>query len=319
MALNLLYSNDRKGQYPASWYNATATEQKPYDALRGDIRADVCIVGAGYTGLSAALHLAEAGMEVALLDAHRVGFGASGRNGGQLGSGQRMDQEDLESFMGEAEALKLWRLGEEAKDLVKSLIARHDIDCHLKPGVAWTGSSCSEVSHLHDYARHLQDWYGYDQIEVLNDDACLKLCPSPDYKGGFLDHGAGHLHPLNYALGLARAAEAAGAKIYEQSEALEITEGAEDEHEDPQQPYGQAARSEKVRLASEPAVETTRVHPSDAARGEPSSGGTSRGSIPEPPRSLGERTRAKVSPAPSQALGQPVDAVRGAGVATVSF
>ncbi|MDE4303296.1 FAD-binding oxidoreductase [Phaeobacter gallaeciensis] len=227
MALNLLYSNDRKGQYPASWYNATATEHKPYDALRGDIRADVCIVGAGYTGLSAALHLAEAGMEVALLDAHRVGFGASGRNGGQLGSGQRMDQEDLESFMGEAEALKLWRLGEEAKDLVKSLIARHDIDCHLKPGVAWTGSSCSEVSHLHDYARHLQDWYGYDQIEVLNDDACLKLCPSPDYKGGFLDHGAGHLHPLNYALGLARAAEAAGAKIYEQSEALEITEGAE--------------------------------------------------------------------------------------------
>ncbi len=227
MALNLLYSNDRKGHYPASWYAATASETAPFPALQGDIRADVCIVGGGYTGLSAALHLAEAGMDVVLLEAHRVGFGASGRNGGQLGSGQRMDQEDLEDLMGETEAQKLWRLGEDAKDLVKSLIARHGIDCHLKPGVAWTGSSRSDVSHLHDYARHLQDHYGYDQLEVLDREACFALCPSPDYQGGFLDHGAAHLHPLNYALGLARAAHEAGARIHEQSEVLEITEGAQ--------------------------------------------------------------------------------------------
>ena len=180
MALNLLYSNDRKGQYPASWYAATATETAPFPALQGDTRADVCIVGGGYTGLSAALHLAEAGMEVVLLDAHRVGFGASGRNGGQLGSGQRMDQEDLEELMGESEAQQLWRLGEDAKDLVKSLITRHDIDCHLKPGVAWTGSSRSDVRHLHDYAHHLQDHYGYDQLEVLDREACHAMCPSPD-------------------------------------------------------------------------------------------------------------------------------------------
>lgn len=226
MGLNLLYSNDRKGHYPDSWYTATATATAPFPALKGDIRADVCIVGGGYTGLSAALHLAEAGMEVVLLEAHRVGFGASGRNGGQLGSGQRMDQEGLESLMGETESRKLWQLGEEAKDLVKSLIARHDIDCHLKPGVAWTGSSHGEVKHLHDYGRHLQERYGYDQLEILDQSACHAMCPSPDYKGGFLDHGAAHLHPLNYALGLARAADAAGAKIYEQSEALEISEGA---------------------------------------------------------------------------------------------
>ena len=225
MALNLLFSNDHKGHYPASWYAATATETAPFPALQGDLRADVCIVGGGYTGLSAALHLAEAGMKVVLLDAHRVGFGASGRNGGQLGSGQRMDQEDLEDLMGETEAQKLWHLGEEAKDLVKSLIARHEIDCHLKPGVAWTGSTRGDVNHLHAYAHHLQDHYGYDQLEVLDQQACYALCPSPDYRGGFLDHGAAHLHPLNFALGLARAAHQAGAQIHEQSEALDITEG----------------------------------------------------------------------------------------------
>ncbi|MCD9146558.1 NAD(P)/FAD-dependent oxidoreductase [Pseudophaeobacter flagellatus] len=227
MALNLLHSNDQKGRYPTSWYAATATLQAPFAPLQGDQRADVCIIGGGFTGLSAALHLAEAGMKVVLLEAHRVGFGASGRNGGQLGSGQRLDQEGLESFVGMPDAQKLWQLGEDAKDLVKSLIAKHQIDCHLRPGVAWTASNAKDVAHLHDYGRHLQDRYGYDQIDLLSDEACQEICPSPDYKGGILDHGAGHLHPLNLALGLARAAAAAGATLHEQSEVLEISEGAE--------------------------------------------------------------------------------------------
>ena len=227
MGLNLLHSNDRKGQYPNSWYAATATPLARFSALSGDARADVVIIGGGFTGLSAALHLAEAGMKVTLLEAHRVGFGASGRNGGQLGSGQRMDQEGLEGFVGEQEAQKLWRLGEEAKDLVKSLIAKHDIQCHLRPGVAWTASNSRDSMHLHDYGRHLEDRYGYDQIELLSPEACHQMCPSPDYKGGILDHGAGHLHPLNLALGLARAAAAAGASLHEESEVLDIQEGAE--------------------------------------------------------------------------------------------
>ncbi|KAE9627553.1 NAD(P)/FAD-dependent oxidoreductase [Parasedimentitalea maritima] len=227
MALNLLHSNDNKGEYPSSWYAATANSLDPFASLSGDIRADVCIIGAGYTGLSTALHLAEAGMRVVLLEAHRVGFGASGRNGGQLGSGQRLDQEGLEALMGDPEAQKLWKLGEDAKDLVKDLIKRHSIDCDLKPGVAWTGSSVSEVAHLHEYGAHLQNHYGYGELEILDQQTCHQLCPSPDYKGGFLDHGAAHLHPLNYALGLARAAAAAGAEIYEQSEVLQIDPGTE--------------------------------------------------------------------------------------------
>ncbi|KXF90793.1 oxidoreductase [Phaeobacter inhibens] len=225
--MNLLYSNDRKGTYPNNWYAATATPLAPFAPLQGEARADVCIVGGGYTGLSAALHLAEAGRSVILLEANRVGFGASGRNGGQLGSGQRMEQDGLESLMGEPDAAKLWSLAEDAKDLVKSLIARHGIDCHLKPGIAHACFSKSDVSHEHRYVEHLQTRYGYGDITALDAAALQAICPSPAYVGGSLDMGAGHLHPLSYALGLARAAAAAGVQICEGSEVLDIETGAQ--------------------------------------------------------------------------------------------
>lgn len=223
--MNLLYSNDRKGEYPDSWYAATANPMDRFPALSEDTKADVCVVGGGYTGLSAALHLAEAGFDVVLLEAHRVGFGASGRNGGQLGSAQRMDQEDLERLVGDADAAKLWDLAEDAKDLVKSLIARHQIACDLKPGVAVLGLSKSEQKELHDHAGHLSERYGYDQIELLDENAGHALCPSPAYKGGYLDMGAAHLHPLNFALGLAQAAAKAGVRIHESTEVTGIDEG----------------------------------------------------------------------------------------------
>ena len=223
--MNLLYANDKIGAYPPSWYAATATPHTPFGALTGAHTADVCIIGAGYTGLSAALHLAQAGRTVILLEAQRVGFGASGRNGGQLGSGQRMEQDDLEALVGAPEAAKLWDLAEDAKNLVKSLIADHKIDCDLKPGVAWTGSSTADVRHLHRYAEHLASRYNYSQIETLDHAALQSVCPSPDYLGGMLDMGAAHLHPLNYALGLARAATAAGVRIHERSAVHTITEG----------------------------------------------------------------------------------------------
>jgi gamma-glutamylputrescine oxidase len=223
--MDLLYSNDTPGQYPQSWYAATADFPDPREPLRGDQRADVCIIGAGYTGLSAALHLAEAGLKVIVLEAHRAGFGASGRNGGQLGSGQRQDQKALEAMIGDEPASLLWEMGEEAKALITSLVKRHAIDCYLKPGVAWTGSTPSEAQHLQDYAKHLQDRYGYGAIEPLDRDACQALCPSPDYVGGLIDWGAGHLHPLRLALGLAKAAEAAGATLHESSPVQHVEEG----------------------------------------------------------------------------------------------
>nr|WP_253284962.1 FAD-binding oxidoreductase [Ruegeria sp. HKCCD6119] len=221
----MLYSNDRKGEYPDSWYAATAHPMDRFPALSEDTRADVCVVGGGYTGLSAALHLAEAGFDVVLLEAHRVGFGASGRNGGQLGSAQRVDQEDLERLVGDADAARLWELAEDAKDLVKSLIAKHQIACDLKPGVAVLGLSKSEQKELHDHAGYLSERYGYDQIELLDENAGHSLCPSPAYQGGYLDMGAAHLHPLNFALGLAQAAAKAGVRVHESTEVTGIDEG----------------------------------------------------------------------------------------------
>jgi gamma-glutamylputrescine oxidase len=226
MALNLLHSNDRAGEYPASWYAATADALPEFAPLAGKVKADVVVIGAGYTGLSAALHLAEAGMDVALIEAQRVGFGASGRNGGQLGSGQRMEQTGLERLVGNDDAAKLWELAEEAKTLVKSLVAKHEIDCYLAPGVAHACFSAKEATQEHAYADHLADRYGYAQIQKLDKGGMQALCPSPAYHGGVLDMGAAHLHPLRYALGLARAAKAAGVRIYERSEVTAIEEGA---------------------------------------------------------------------------------------------
>ncbi len=223
--MNLLYANDRRGRYPDSWYAATAPAHDPFERLKGQQQADVCVVGAGYTGLSTALHLAEAGLDVVLLDAHRVGFGASGRNGGQLGSGQRVGQQSLEKQVGAAEAAKLWALAEDAKDLVKSLVEKHKIHCHLKAGIAHACFTRAEVAEEHADAEHLHKRYGYGQIQPLDHAEMQAICPSPAYVGGTLDMGAGHLHPFAFALGLSRAAQTAGVRIFEQSEVHDITPG----------------------------------------------------------------------------------------------
>ncbi len=222
--MNLLDANDVAGTYPQSWYAASAPNLAAFPELTQDTKADVCVIGAGFTGLSAALHLAQAGRDVVLIDAQRVGFGASGRNGGQLGSGQRVEQPDLEKMIGQDDARKLWALGEDAKNLVRQLIQDHDIDCYLRPGVAWSGSSKSEVDDLHHYADHMSRHYDYD-IQKLDGAEMHKLCPSPDYKGGILDTGASHLHPLRLAIGLAKAAQDAGVRIFEGTRAQSITDG----------------------------------------------------------------------------------------------
>ncbi|KUF11209.1 NAD(P)/FAD-dependent oxidoreductase [Pseudoponticoccus marisrubri] len=223
--MDLLFSNDRRGSYPDSWYAATSNPPAPRPPLRGTAKADICVVGGGYTGLSAALHLAEAGRSVVLLEAHRAGFGASGRNGGQLGSGQRQDQVTLEKRHGRETAQRLWALGQEAKALVADLVARHDIPCDLTHGLAWAGGSDASVRDLHAYAAHMAEHYDYP-LEALDRDAFAALCPSPAYRGGLFDPGAGHLHPLQLALGLARAAEAAGAQLFEGSHVHHVRHGS---------------------------------------------------------------------------------------------
>jgi gamma-glutamylputrescine oxidase len=224
--MNLLHANDRPGVYPASWYAATTPPLPPFPALDGDTRTDVAIVGGGYTGLSAALHLRERGYDVALIEAHRVGWGASGRNGGQLGSGQRQGQDWLEGKVGRDHARVLWDLAEDAKTLVKDLIARHAIDCGLTPGIAYAGTTPAAARHYADYAESLARDYGYTQAEPLSRATMAEFLHAPGYHGGLMDMGAAHLNPLAYALGLARAARDAGARIFETTEATRVDPGA---------------------------------------------------------------------------------------------
>ena len=225
VSMDLLTANDTLGQYPQSWYAATAETMAPFAPLGGDINADVCIVGAGYTGLSCALHLAQAGRKVVVLEASRVGAGASGRNGGQLGSGQRVDQDSLEDMVGREDAAKLWSLAEDAKSLVRNLIAEHQIDCYLREGIAWMAERDADAREMQEYPAFLQERYGYTQAQALNRAETQALCPSPAYVGGCIDWGAGHLHPLRFAQGLARAGVMAGATIHENTRVTDVEDG----------------------------------------------------------------------------------------------
>lgn len=222
---NALYRNDRPATYPDSWYVETAKIPAERPSLKGFHEADVCIIGAGFTGLVAALELAQVGMKVIVLDAHRAGWGASGRNGGQVGSGFNKDQRWLERKMGKGPARALWDMTEEAKALLKDLCAQHAPDARFTPGVGHGAYSASEARELRDEAEHLRRDYGYTQVEDLTRDAFQDVVKSPLYQGGVIDMGAGHIHPLRYALGLARAAERAGAVIHERSEVHRIDHG----------------------------------------------------------------------------------------------
>lgn len=215
--MNLLFFNDRPGEHPESWYSATAKHLPVCPSLEGEVTTDVCIIGAGFTGISTALHLAELGYSVVVLDAQRIGFGASGRNGGQLGMGQRMDQDDLISLVGTKSAQVLWDMALDAQALVKSLINRFDIDCDLKPGVANLGHTQRIGDQMRSYADFLNKTYGASHIKALSVSEGREICNTSAYFGGFIDWNAAHLHPLNYVLGLANAAQKIGVTIFENS------------------------------------------------------------------------------------------------------
>ena len=225
MAAGFLYTNDQPGQYPASWYAATANKLPELPKLQGATTADVCIVGGGYTGLSAALHLADAGYQVVLLEAHRVGWGASGRNGGQVGTGLNKDQAELEALVGKVQAKALWELSLEAVQLCKELIHKHAINCDLQAGIIHADHRQRFVKTSRQFVEKLQRDYDYSAIRFLDQAALQQELNSPLYYGGVLNVGAAHLHPLNYALGLAQAAQQAGVIIHEYSPVLSYSAG----------------------------------------------------------------------------------------------
>ncbi len=208
-----------------SLYAATADAGLAFPSLTESVRADVAIIGGGFTGLSAALHLAEAGIDVVLVEANRVGWGASGRNGGQLHTGQRRDQDWLEAHLGAEAARRLWVLAEEAKAVTLGLIDTHAIACDWRPGLIESVHKERLVADEIAYVDKLRDTYGYDAVTWLDRAALAQAIGTDVYFGGRRDARAGHLDPLKFAQGLARAATKAGTRIFEGTRAIGLSGG----------------------------------------------------------------------------------------------
>lgn len=219
----------RQGTHPQgdSYYQASARPAPPAPVLRGDAKADVAIVGGGLTGISAALHLAERGVDTILLEGGALGHGASGRNGGQAGTGFNWPQRKLEGRLGAEWARALWDLAEEGKAILRERVARHGIDCDLKHGVLHLAHRRRFLDEYRAGVAHLQEGYGYDRIRFVDAAEAAAMLGSSAYFGGSLDEGAMHLHPLNLLLGLARAAADAGARLHAGTPALALERGAE--------------------------------------------------------------------------------------------
>jgi gamma-glutamylputrescine oxidase len=208
-----------------SYYAASANTAPERPALAEDIDCDVCVVGAGLTGLSAALHLAERGYDVVVLEANRVGWGASGRSGGQIIFGYGCEMGVLKRMLTRREVQLLWDLSLEAVALVKERIARHDIHCDLKPGHLHVAIKPRQRVELAAWREQLAEGYGYRELALLEGETLEVVVRSRRYIAGVLDPNSAHLHPLNYTLGLASAAAKAGARICEGSRVTAIEPG----------------------------------------------------------------------------------------------
>ena len=211
--------------HEASYYAATAKALVDRPQLVGDHESDICIIGGGFTGTSAALHLAEAGYQVTLLEAHKIGWGASGRNGGQICQGHNMGHEEMVKQVGKEAADLLWQTSVDSVTLVKDLVKQYQIDCDLSDGVLHVANKPKHAQEIRDAVAYKRDVLGYQGVSFLNADEVAQKLGTDRYHGGEWYAEGAHLHPLNFALGLAKAAEGHGAKLYENSAVIDYQAG----------------------------------------------------------------------------------------------
>ena len=209
---------DERPSLADSLWSATALPGPAFDPMDGDVRADVAVVGAGYTGLSAALHLAEAGARVVVIDAHQPGWGASGRNGGQVNPGLKDGPATLRARFGDEIASRMIAMSGGVADLVFGLIDRHGIACDaVRKGWLRAAVTPAQRDDLLQLAREWEAEGG--GVDPMDQAQMARAIGAEDYLGGVIDRRGGTLHPLNYALGLARAAVRAGAQVHGQTPA----------------------------------------------------------------------------------------------------
>ena len=230
-------------QHVRSYYAASANPAPLRGPLEGDVTADVCVVGGGIAGCSTALHLAERGYRVVLLEGRRIAWGASGRSGGQAIFGFAAGQDRLVAQVGRDAARRMFDVSVEALDLLKDRVARHAIDCDLHWGQLHVAIKPRQVTELQGWRDELAADYGYDTLRWLGREELRGLLATERYLGGLYDTRSGHLHPLNYTLGLAAAAEAAGVRIFEGSQVTRL------EHGDPVVVHTAAGRVRAAQVA----------------------------------------------------------------------
>jgi gamma-glutamylputrescine oxidase len=215
-----------------NYYYATSLPPPAHAPLAGEVRADVCIVGGGISGLSAALHLIERGFTVALLEAKHLGFGGSGRSGGQTIFGYASGQEKLQKIVGPEDARRLWDFSLEGMKLLRELIARHGIECDYVAGHMHVGVKPRHDAELAAEVESLHTEYGYRSVRLVEHEELRTLVASDRYTTGLYDSASGHLNPYKYTLGLGAAAARAGVSIFENSlvTKLDIAQGATSDH-----------------------------------------------------------------------------------------
>jgi gamma-glutamylputrescine oxidase len=203
-----------------SYYAASAHAAPERPSLAGAVDCDVCVVGAGIAGCSSALHLAQSGMSVVLLEQHRVSWGASGRSGGQALVGVATGQAKLERLIGPADARAIWEVSVEGLALMRELIRRYSIECDWTEGFLYTAVKQRQVRELQAELSELRERLGYPSVRYVPQAELRELLATGRYLGALYDSNSAHLHPLNYTLGLARAAEQHGVRIFEGTRAL---------------------------------------------------------------------------------------------------
>ena len=217
-------SKTNPGHAP-SWYAHSANDKTVRPSLEGALEADICVIGAGFTGVSAALQLAENGYKVIVLEGERVGFGASGRNGGQIVNGYSRDLETIARRYGPDKAARLGAMSLEGGQIIRERVAKYDIKCDLVDGgffAAFTDKQVREMAHVKAH----WEKHGHTGLEMVSKAEVGKYVKSDRYVGGMIDKLGGHIHPLNLVLGEAAAVESLGGRIFENSRVTGVDFGA---------------------------------------------------------------------------------------------
>ncbi len=212
--------------HTSSWYAASANDKRVRPSLEGEETADICIIGAGFTGLSAALEMAEQGFSVIVLEGERIGFGASGRNGGQIVNGYSRDLETIAGRYGREKAVQLGEMSLEGGEIIRQRVRKYGIDCDLVDGGFFAAFTSKQIKEMETNKSNWEK-HGHSGLEMVSKAEVGKYVKSDRYAGGMIDRFGGHIHPLNYVLGEASAIESLNGRIFENSRVVSVEKGAQ--------------------------------------------------------------------------------------------